>query len=207
MKVYRVSKDRQLRSLMIPAIFILISIFLTPLILELRNIDYTFDNYYIISFAVPIFFYFVLPPAFLHIDYIIQNLGSELKCDFKAERMEIIKKGNVYAYNFNDISDSVLHKSIYHKNKVDNKGRWLNPTIDYGYWYVSFKDGERFIFSNLMIELDIPFRISETEISYRLFQYVRKNEPTKLERAMSKQAKDDRLYQDYQFKYRDYSKE
>ncbi|HZB12757.1 MAG TPA: hypothetical protein VE467_07010 [Chryseolinea sp.] len=53
-----------------------------------------------------------------------------------------------------DIESTELNLGIYYKNEVDKRGRWPAPWTNYGYLKVRLRDGNEFVFTSLMLDLE-----------------------------------------------------
>jgi hypothetical protein len=110
---------------------------------------------------------FSLPAIYLHITYLIDNWGTILHVDKSHDSFTITTKNVDFNYKFQDIESTELNLGIYYKNQVDNRGRWPAPWTNYGYLKLKLKDGQEFIFTSLMVDLN-KLSLPVTTTKFRL---------------------------------------
>ncbi len=116
-------------------------------------------------------FVFSLPAFYIHLTYVINNWNTILIINQGQNEFSIKTNAKYFTYKYEDIQQTELNLGIYFKNQVDNRGRKIAPWTNYGYLKLKLNDGNEFIFTSLMIDLEkIPFPISITK--FRLFPVI-----------------------------------
>ncbi len=117
----------------------------------------TIDDYLELLVVVLLFnLIFFLPAFYLHITYYLHNRNTILTIDSQTKRFSIKTKNNSEDFTFDDIHLAEQHLSIYHKNKIDHRRRFITPWIDYGYFKLKLNNGQTFFFSSIMMDVQNP---------------------------------------------------
>ncbi len=135
----------------------------------------------IIKITGLVFLIMLIPNFLIHINYLYENIFTVLEVNIFKNSLRITNRSGKYEYRFDEIIISKLYKSIYYKNEIDNANRWKTFFSDYGYWYVKFNDGEKFIFTSLMIDTENVSFIKNTIIEYTLMPLIIRDELTQNE--------------------------
>jgi hypothetical protein len=117
--------------------------------------------------------WFSLPAIYLHITYLIANLGTILHMDERQSSFAIKTKNEFFSYKFEDIVNAELNLGIYYKNRIDNRGRWPAPWTNYGYLKLTLNDGREFMFTSLMFDFN-KLAIPVTTTKFRLIPFIKR---------------------------------
>ncbi|MFM1999542.1 MAG: hypothetical protein RL204_1489 [Bacteroidota bacterium] len=147
---------------------------------------------------------FFLPAFYLHISYYLHNRNTILTVDSQAKRFSIKTKNNSEDFTFEDIHLAEQHLSIYHKNKIDHRRRFITPWIDYGYFKLKLNNGQTFFFSSIMMDVQNPL-FSSSNVNYRFIPYIDKSESTIQEKRERIEEEQNEKYHDYLNKFADVS--
>ncbi len=157
-------------------VFFLILI-IGPIYFSYRDPSFKIDIT-IIKITGLVFLIMLIPNFLIHINYLYENIFAGLEVDNKNKTLKITYRRKEYEYKFEEIIISKIYKSIYFKNEIDNANRRKTFFSDYGYWYVKFNDGKKFVFTSLMIDAkSVPF-IKNTIIEYTLIPFIVRDELT-----------------------------
>jgi hypothetical protein len=116
-------------------------------------------------------FVFSLPAFYVHLTYLINNWNTILIVNQDQNEFTIKTNAKYFTYKYENIQETELNLGIYYKNQIDNRGRKIAPWTNYGYLKLKLNDGNVFIFTSLMIDLEkMPFPISITR--FRLFPII-----------------------------------
>ncbi len=109
---------------------------------------------------------FFLPVFYLHFTYFLYNRKTILTVDNYSKRISITKQDKTASFSYDDIHIVEQHLGIYHKNKIDHRGRLPMPWMNYGYLKLKLKNGKTFFLSSLMFDLIKP-PLAITHTKYR----------------------------------------
>ena len=114
-----------------------------------------------------------IPPILLYLNYYFRNRYTSFSIDFDSQKIAIHQNRLTKEYSFKDIESSIYHLGIYHKNVIDKRSRRPIFISDFGYWDLTFKNGDRFFLTNLLHNFlhDAPF-VANTNYRFRLFPYI-----------------------------------
>ena len=134
-----------------------------------------------------------LPSLILYLQYYFVSKDTELQIDRTSKRINIIKNGSRKEYDFEQIEHSVYNLAIYYKNAIDRAGRIPMMISDFRYWDVQFKNGDRYLLTNLIVDflLDSPF-VENTEYRFRFIPYLDTSKYVKPD-LQKHQPNDDRI--------------
>ncbi len=159
--------------LIFTAFTIVIMVVLWPVIAWVKGASGVVYDLEAIKILSLVFLVMLLPAIYLHIEYFVENLHTKLTIDYNSRKLSIEKGKVAYDYSFEDVLESILYRSIYFSNEIDNVTRWKSVFSDYGYWFVRFSDGETFFFTSLMIDTSEEPLIKGTEIRYSFFTNIK----------------------------------
>jgi len=120
-----------------------------------------------------------IPDIILVINYFFENRKTSFSINEKTEEIEIIKRGIKKKYYFNDIKRSVYNRCKNHQDKFDNGFRLAMTFSDFGYWDLTFKNGDRYYLTNLLHDVTSEPKIPNTEFRFRGLPIIDKNNPKK----------------------------
>ena len=129
---------------------------------------------------IKIFIFVVLvwniPAIILLIHFYIENKDTKFEIDTESDVIIIEVKGLTKQYKLSEIDKSTYNLGIYHKNSIDNKGRFKMHISDFGYWAIQFNNGDKFYFTNLLHDFlhDKPF-IKKTKYNYWFYPIINKH--------------------------------
>lgn len=179
-QVYEVNLKANLKMFGFSAFTLFAMFALWSVVALIKGGEVTYDIE-IIKILFIVFLIFLLPAIYLHIEYLLENYNTRLTIDYRNKQLNIKRGKTNYDYSFEDILESILYRSIYYKNEVDNAHRWKTVFSDYGYWFMRFNDGERFFFTSLMINISEKPLIESTETRYLFFTNIKESELAKEE--------------------------
>jgi hypothetical protein len=139
-----------------------------------------------------------LPAFFLHFTYFYYNSGTELTIDYNSKSISITDDRITSKFNFDDIHIVEQNLGVYYKDKIDNLGRWTLPWTGYGYLKLKLKNGQVFILTSLILDIQKP-PISISQTNYRFLPFIIRKEMTFADRRML-------VENDRQVKVNDYMK-
>jgi hypothetical protein len=116
-------------------------------------------------------FLFSIPACYLHITYLTANWGTILTVDKNKQEFVVRIRQQDFNYKYEEVESSELNLGVYYKNELDKRTRWAAPWSNYGYLKVNLKDGNEFIFTSMMLNLNkLPLR--KTSTKFRLIPYI-----------------------------------
>lgn len=175
MKTYRVTLMRNLRMLRHAGFTLIMIPVMAPIIAKIKGMSFMLDEDSV-KIILIIYLIFEIPALIIHIQYLIENFRTELRIYPEMGKIQIKVGKNAFEYNFEDIIMSKLYRSIYYKEEVDGKWRMKAPISDYGYWFLKFEDGKKFYFTSLMIDTSLDPLIDGTQIKYRFYSLIERDE-------------------------------
>ena len=80
----------------------------------------------------------------------------------------------------NDIKCSIYNIGKYWKNAIDKNYRIPTIFSDFGYWDLTFKNGDRYYFTTLILDFLLEEdKVKDTKYRFRLIPYIDKSETEK----------------------------
>jgi hypothetical protein len=116
-------------------------------------------------------FLFSIPASYLHITYLTANWGTILTVDKNKQEFVVRIREQDFNYKYEEVESTELNLGVYYKHELDKRARWAAPWTNYGYLKVNLKDGNEFIFTSMMLDLN-KLPLPETSTKYRLIPYI-----------------------------------
>ncbi len=122
-----------------------------------------------------VLFVYNAPAVFLIWNYYKHNRYTEFEININTNEIIIFEKGISKRYHFDDVEYSVYNLGKYWKNAIDNNFRLPTLFSDFGYWDLTFKNGDRYFLTtllhNFLLEKD---KVKNTTYRFRLIPYIDK---------------------------------
>ena len=118
-----------------------------------------------------------IPSILIYLHYYFENRNTSFILDFESKTITITQNGITKEYSKKEVETSHYHLGIYYKNAIDRAGRMPMLISDFGYWDLTFKNGDRYFLTNLLHDFihDPPF-LMKTRYRFRIFPYVNKSD-------------------------------
>ncbi len=152
---------------------------LTYIYIKQQNDNVEITHLILIKSGIFAIFFTSIPDFILVINYYFENRKTSFSINEFEEEIEIIKNGVKTKYNFNDIKRSVYNRCKNHQDKFDNGFRLAMTFSDFGYWDLTFKNGDRYYLTNLLHDVISEPKIPNTEFRFRGLPIIDKNNPKK----------------------------
>ncbi len=127
--------------------------------------------------------YFILcngPAIYLLFNYFKYNKDTELLIDNPSNEITIIEKGISKMYNLDNVKSSTYNLGIYWKNAIDRKYRIPTLFSDFGYWDLTFENGDRYYLTTLIHDFLLEEeKVKNTNYRFRLIPYINKSNTEK----------------------------
>ncbi|UKM64107.2 hypothetical protein GSB9_00654 [Flavobacteriaceae bacterium GSB9] len=149
-------------------------ILLVYILLEYFNQE--IDNYKVIL-IVSIYFIALYngPAIYLLFNYYKNNKDTEFSIDEKLRVITITERENQKIYNFEDVKYSIYNIGIYYKNAIDKNFRIPTLFSEFGYWDLTFKNGDRYFLTTLLHDFLLDEdKVKNTKYRFRLIPYIDK---------------------------------
>ena len=117
------------------------------------------------------------PAIYLLIDYYRNNKGTAFSINTKSNKISITENRITKEYSLDDVKYSVYNLGKYWQNAIDKKYRLPTIFSDFGYWDLTFENGDRYylttLLHNFLLEED---KVKNTKYRFRLIPYIDKSE-------------------------------
>lgn len=152
------------------------------LILFLTN--YFFFEVYnptvIILTLAQVFILFDGPAIYLLLNYYKYNKNIEFSINPTLRKITITENGIPKSYDYKDVESSIYNIGKYWKNALDRKMRLPTLFSEFGYWDLTFKNGDRYYLTTLLHDFLLEQEIIKgTTYRFRLIPYVDKSKEKK----------------------------
>ena len=108
-----------------------------------------------------------IPDIILVINYYFENRKTSFSINKINEEIEITKNGIKTKYHFSDVKRSIYNRCKNHQDDFDNGFRIAMTFSDFGYWDLTFKNGDRYYLTNLLHDITYEPKIPNTEFRFR----------------------------------------
>jgi len=103
-----------------------------------------------------------------------------LLIDNPSNEITIIEKGISKMYNLDNVKSSTYNLGIYWKNAIDRKYRIPTLFSDFGYWDLTFENGDRYYLTTLIHDFLLEEeKVKNTNYRFRLIPYINKSNTEK----------------------------
>ncbi|WP_157805339.1 hypothetical protein [Confluentibacter citreus] len=127
--------------------------------------------------------FFVLfngPAIYLLINYYRNNKKTEFSIDENSNKISITENGITKKYSLNDIKYSIYNLGKYWQNAIDKNYRIPTIFSDFGYWDLTFENGDRYYLTTLLHDFLLEEdKVNDTKYRFRLIPYIDKSETEK----------------------------
>jgi hypothetical protein len=160
---------------------LVISCICTPYIYELKYGYEIKNNFDVFIYSFVIIILLSIPSFILWVNYYINNKDCKIsigKKDIKIEYNNVLK-----SYIISDIRTSNYVLNSYQKDVF-----WSGflGYSNLSYWDLTFKNGDRYFISSLLIDLGARPIIEETTITYSIFPLINKTDPILIKEKVEK---------------------
>ena len=116
-----------------------------------------------------------LPAILILLNYYKYNRKTEFT--LSENSITITENGFSKNYNFKDVEKSIYNLGKYYQNALDRKYRIPLLLTDFGYWDLTFKNGDRYFLTTLLQDFLLKeCKVENTKYRFRLFPYIDKSE-------------------------------
>jgi len=129
---------------------------------------------------LPILYLIILydsPVIYLFYNYYKWNKTTEFTLYKNSNEIRITENGISKNYSLNDVKYSVYNLGKYWQNAIDNNYRLPTIFSEFGYWDLTFNNGDRYYLTTLLqdflLEKD---KVKETKYRFRLIPYIDKTQ-------------------------------
>ena len=123
--------------------------------------------------------YFVLfngPAIYLLINYYEYNKKTEFSIDENLNKIIVTEKGVSKNYSFNDVKYSVYNVGKYWQNTIDKKYRIPTIFSEFGYWDITFENGDRYYLTTLLHHFLLEEeKVKNTKYRFRIIPNIDKS--------------------------------
>ena len=141
--------------------------------------SYEYSNLILIKSGIFALVFTSIPDIILVINYFFENRKTSFSINEINEEIEITKNGVKTKYYFNDVKRSIYNRCKNHQDKFDNEFRLAMTFSDFGYWDLTFKNGDRYYLTNLLHDIISEPKFPDTEFRFRALPIIVKNNPKK----------------------------
>ena len=116
-----------------------------------------------------------LPAILILLNYYKYNRKTEFS--LSDNKITITENGISKNYDLNDVEKSIYNLGKYYQNALDRKYRIPFILSDFGYWDLTFKNGDRYFLTTLLQDFLLEeCKVENTKYRFRLFPYIDKSE-------------------------------
>ena len=120
------------------------------------------------------------PAIYLLINYYRNNKKTEFTIAENSNKISITENGITKEYSLNDIKYSIYNLGKYWQNAIDKNYRIPTIFSDFGYWDLTFENGDRYYLTTLLQDFLLEEdKVKETKYRFRLIPYIDKSETEK----------------------------
>ncbi|MFI1770160.1 hypothetical protein ACH5TX_00350 [Flavobacteriaceae bacterium MEBiC06459] len=117
------------------------------------------------------------PAIYLLINYYKYNKKTEFSIDKNSNKISIIENGITKEYSLNEVKYSIYNLGKYWQNAIDKNYRIPTIFSDFGYWDLTFENGDRYYLTTLLQDFLLEKNdIKNTKYRFRLIPYIDKSE-------------------------------
>ncbi|WP_396589925.1 hypothetical protein [Allomuricauda sp. R78024] len=117
------------------------------------------------------------PAIYLLINYYKNNKKTEFSIDKNSNKISIIENGITKEYSLNEVKHSIYNLGKYWQNAIDKNYRIPTIFSDFGYWDLTFDNGDRYYLTTLLQDFLLEEdKVKDTKYRFRLIPYIDKSE-------------------------------
>jgi hypothetical protein len=117
------------------------------------------------------------PAIYLLINYYRKNKNTEFTISENSNKISITENGITKEYSLNDVKSSIYNLGKYWQNAIDKNRRIPTIFSDFGYWDLTFENGDRYYLTTLLQDFLLEEdKVKNTKYRFRLIPYIDKSE-------------------------------
>jgi len=117
------------------------------------------------------------PAIYLLINYYRKNKNTEFTISENSNKISITENGITKEYSLNDVKSSIYNLGKYWQNAIDKNHRIPTIFSDFGYWDLTFENGDRYYLTTLLQDFLLEeHKVKDTKYRFRLIPYIDKSE-------------------------------
>ncbi|WP_417866991.1 hypothetical protein [Xanthomarina gelatinilytica] len=137
--------------------------------------DFVIDQTLILIFIGTILF-MNIPALILFINYHSNNKNIEFTLDQNNNKILITKETKTKEYSIEQIKKSTYNLGLWYQNGLEKSYRMPLWTADFGYWDLTFENGDRYYLTNLLHDFLLEQPITEnTKYRFRFIPFIDKS--------------------------------
>jgi len=120
------------------------------------------------------------PAIYLLVNYYKNNKKTEFSINENSNKISITENGISKDYSLNEVKHSIYNLGKYWQNAIDKDYRIPTIFSDFGYWDLTFTNGDRYYLTTLLHDFLLEEdKVKDTKYRFRLIPYIDKSETEK----------------------------